>query len=117
MELLFIAQAQQEPNFVGMLIPFILMFVLFWVLIIRPQKKRQQEHQQLVESLKKGDKVVTAGGLHGIITNVKGAIITVRVDDNNNTRIDIERGSIERIVDRTEGDDDSKGGAPEVKKS
>lgn len=117
MELIIIAQSQPEGGLLGMLIPFILMFVLFWVLIIRPQKKRQQEHQTLVESLKKGDKVVTAGGLHGIITNVKGSIITVRVDDNNNTRIEVERGSIERIVDRTEGEGDGKGGAPEVKKS
>ena len=63
------AGANAQPGWVG-IIPFVLMGLIFWFLIIRPQMKRQKEHREKIESLKKGDKVVTAGGLIGKITRI-----------------------------------------------
>ena len=55
---------------IGQFIPLILIFVIFYFFLIRPQQKKVKEHKAMVESLKKGDKVVTSGGITGIITRV-----------------------------------------------
>ncbi|MDH5527360.1 MAG: preprotein translocase subunit YajC [Nitrospirota bacterium] len=62
--------------------PFIVIFVLFWVLLIRPQQKRQKEHRSLVDNLKKGDKVITNGGMFGTVMAVSSETITLQVADN-----------------------------------
>ncbi|MYF75452.1 MAG: preprotein translocase subunit YajC, partial [Gemmatimonadetes bacterium] len=51
--------------------PFILMFVILYLLIIRPQQKKQKDHQRMIDDLQKGDRVVTSGGMHGTITGIK----------------------------------------------
>ncbi len=111
-----LAQGQGQPGSgFEFLIPIGLMVVMFYFLIIRPQKKRQEEHRKLVESLKKGQKVVTAGGIHGIITNVKDTTIVVKVDDSNNTKMEFEKGSIERI--NVGKDDEMAAPSPQAKAS
>jgi len=63
------------------LIPLILIMVIFWVLLIRPQQKRMKEHAAIIKSLKKGDKVVTGGGIYGRITNVKDNVVMIEIAD------------------------------------
>ncbi|WP_232507753.1 preprotein translocase subunit YajC [Ghiorsea bivora] len=63
------------------LIPLILIMVIFWVLLIRPQQKRMKEHAELIKGLKKGDKVVTGGGIYGRITNVKDGVAMVEITE------------------------------------
>lgn len=80
------AMAQQgptgaEPNFLVSMVPLILIFVVFYFLLIRPQSKRAKEHKQMVEALKKGDEVVTNGGLLGRITDVGDNFIRLEVAD------------------------------------
>jgi preprotein translocase subunit YajC len=58
------------------------MLVVFWFLLIRPQTKRQKEHQEMVASLKKGDKVVTNGGIYGSVVGVSDKVVVLRVADN-----------------------------------
>ena len=72
------------------------LFAIFYFLLIRPQKKQQEKHKQLVESLKKGDKVITNGGVHGIISNVKDKTFTVKVDEG--TKLEISKGSIATVI-------------------
>lgn len=72
----------------GMLIPFICIGVIFYFLIIRPQTKRQKEQETLVKSLKTGDKVVTTGGIHGMISNVKDTTVIVKIADNVKIEVD-----------------------------
>ncbi|MCD6228163.1 MAG: preprotein translocase subunit YajC [Candidatus Omnitrophica bacterium] len=74
------------------LLPLIFLFVVFYFLLIRPQRKKQIEHQKMIESLKKNDEVVTVGGIHGTIINVKEKTFVVRVDDN--VKIEIDKSSI-----------------------
>jgi preprotein translocase subunit YajC len=73
-------------------IPLILMFVIFYFLLIRPQQKKTKEHRQMVSSLKKGDRIVTSGGLHGRITGLSDAILTVEIADK--VRVKIARGNV-----------------------
>lgn len=62
--------------------PLILIFVVFWFLLIRPQQKRQKEHQEMLDSLTKGDKVITTGGIYGTVVGVSDKVVVLRVADN-----------------------------------
>ncbi len=79
-------------------ITFGLIIAIFYFLIIRPQKKREKETKEMLASIKKGDKVVSIGGIHGTVTIVKETTVVIKVDDN--TRIEFSRNAISSIVDR-----------------
>jgi preprotein translocase subunit YajC len=85
-------------------VPFILIIAIFYFLIIRPQNKKQKETQKMLNSLRKGDKIITAGGIHGTITKVKESSVIVRVDDNVN--MEFSRGSISTVSARVDDDED-----------
>ena len=69
------------------LFPFFLLIFVFYFLLIRPQQKKAKEHKALLESMKKGDNVITAGGVHGKITSVDNEIVTLEVANNVNIKI------------------------------
>lgn len=79
-----VAHAQQAspPNAFVQFVPLILLVVIFYFLLIRPQMKRNKEHKQMVAALAKGDEVVTSGGLAGKIVGIGEAYVTVEVADN-----------------------------------
>ena len=77
------------------LLPIILIFVIFYFLLIKPQKKQQDEHRKMVAALKKNDDVITSGGIHGTIMNVKEHTVTLKVDDN--VKIEVQKSSISTI--------------------
>ena len=79
-----------------MLVPFAMMFLIFYLLVFRPQSKARKEHDQMVKNLKKHDEVVTSGGMFGSVVNVKPDAVTLRVDEN--VRIDVEPSAIIRLV-------------------
>ena len=87
---------QPTPN-AGILnfIPLIFIFLIFYFLIIKPQKKKQKEHQEMVTNLKKNDEVVTTGGLYGTIVNIKEKSFVLRVDEN--TRVEVDKNSIANL--------------------
>ena len=70
----------------------VIMFAIFYLLLIRPQQKRAKQHKELVENLKAGDQVVTAGGIHGTIVAVQEDVITLEIASN--VRVKINRPSI-----------------------
>ena len=74
------------------LVPFIFIFVIFYFLLIRPQQKRAKEHESMLNSLKKGDEVVTSGGMYGKITGITDQVATLEVAPN--VRIRVQRQSI-----------------------
>ena len=90
---MFLLQApeQQGSSWPG-LVMIVLIFVIFWLFFIRPQNKRAKEQQQFRENLKKGDKIVTFGGIHGKIDEVKESTVIVSVD--HNTKIEFEKSAI-----------------------
>jgi preprotein translocase subunit YajC len=79
--------------------PILLMFpaiiAIFYFLIIRPQNKKQKETQKMLENLKKGDRVVTIGGIHGVIQSVKEQSVIVKIDDN--VKVEFSRNAISTI--------------------
>ena len=105
-----------EPSFLVSLLPLILIFVVFWFLLIRPQQKRMREHKEMVQATKKGDKIITAGGIHGTVSRV--------VDDNAleveiapNVKIKLARETVSQNVTHAEqaktskpANDQGKGG-------
>ncbi len=80
----------------GMFVPLILMFVIFYFLLIRPQQKKTREHRDMVNSLKKGDRIITSGGIHGRITGVADTTLTVEISDK--VRIKVTRGSVSALA-------------------
>ncbi|GGY41301.1 preprotein translocase subunit YajC [Parvularcula lutaonensis] len=76
------AGAPGAPSLIAQMIPFLLIFVIFYFLLIRPQQQARKKHQQMVEGVKRGDTVVTAGGLVGKVTKVSdGPEVTVKLAD------------------------------------
>ena len=73
-------------------VPLILMFVIFYFLLIRPQQKKTKEHRQMIENLKIGDRIVTAGGLYGRVTGVSDAFLTVEIAEK--VRVRVNRASV-----------------------
>ena len=90
------AGAAAAPNPWLQLIPLILLFVVFWFLLIRPQMKRQKEHRQMVEKLAKGDEIVTSGGIAGRIEEVGETFLTVEIAEG--TRIRLQKGAINAVL-------------------
>ena len=85
-----------------MMIPLILIVVIMYFFMIRPQNKKQKETEKMIAALKKGDKVVTIGGIHGVVSSTKEQTVMVKFDDN--TKIEFNRTAIATvIVDKPEG--------------
>jgi len=82
----FAADAVPGGGF-GSLVPLILIMVIFYFLLIRPQQKRLKDHKNMVESLKKGDKIITGGGFYGTVTDVKEDELRVEIADGVRVRI------------------------------
>jgi preprotein translocase subunit YajC len=77
----------QGQGGLGFFIPLIIIFVVFYFLLIMPQQKRQKEHRQLLQNLKKGDKVVTTGGLQGTIVSLTDTVVTVEIADKVKVKV------------------------------
>ena len=92
------AQAPAAGGDAGLMsfLPIILMFVLLYFLMIRPQMKRAKEHKTMVEALQKGDEVVTAGGVLGRIAKVGDAHLTLEIAPN--VEIQVQRGAVQTIL-------------------
>ncbi len=78
--------AQGASGISSMLFPLVLMFAVFYFLLIRPQQKKQKQHDQMLKSLNKGDKVITSGGLYGIVSKVTDKDVVLEVADKVNLR-------------------------------
>ena len=102
MELLLLAEGEQPaaPGFESMLFPLAIIMVLFYFMILRPQKSKEQSFRSMVDGLKEKDRIVTIGGIHGVVTNVNRDRdeVTVRVDESTGTKIRIGTSAISRVV-------------------
>lgn len=91
-----------NPSSLPSLLPIVAMIAIFYFLIIRPQQKQQKQLRTMRDSLKKDDRIVTTGGIHGVVANVKGEIVSVRIADG--VKIDIDRSAITGIEKGQEWD-------------
>ena len=93
--------AQGGGGGLGAFLPLIIIFVIFYFLLIRPQQRKAKQHKQLLSELRKGDKVVSSGGLHGVITGLSDDVLTVEISPK--VRVKMSRGSISGVIRRAEG--------------
>ncbi len=84
----------------GAFVPLILMFGIFYFLLIRPQQKKAKAHKLLLSSLKKGDRVVSSGGLHGVVTGITDDVITMEIAPK--VRVKVSRGSVSGVLNRAQ---------------
>ena len=87
--------ASTSGSLVGSLLPFLLIIVIFYFFLIRPQNKKQKETQKMLDALKKGDKVITIGGIHGTVSSVKENTVIVKVDDD--VKLEFNRTAISSV--------------------
>jgi preprotein translocase subunit YajC len=85
----------QGGGLTQMLFLFVAFIAIFYFLILRPQQKRQKEHQKMLESLSKGDKVLTSGGLYGVVVGIKGEVAVLRIADD--VKVEVSRSSIQSV--------------------
>jgi len=91
------------------LIPMALIFLIFYFLMIRPQQRRQKEHEQLLKSIEKGDRIVSTGGLHGVVTGTSDDVLTVEIGSvkGERVRVKLDRARVERRLEKGKGGDES----------
>ncbi len=85
----------QAANPIMNLVPLVLIFVIFYFMLIRPQTQKEKEHKKILEHMAKNDEVVTSGGIHGTVINVKEKSVILRVDEN--VKIEIEKNCVAYI--------------------
>ena len=86
----------QSGSFGSLIVTVVLMIGIFYFFLIRPQNKKQKEMEKMLAALKKGDKVVTIGGIHGVVSSTKEKTIVLKVDDN--TKLEFNRSAIASVV-------------------
>lgn len=111
-----------DPGLMAQLMPLLLIFAVFYFLLIRPQQKKQKVHREMLNTIRRGDRIVTGGGILGTVTKViSDGELQVEIADGVKVRVD--RGMVQSVVsksepidgvdkpdDKTGGDDDKKGG-------
>lgn len=84
-----------QANAASYLLLWVPLILIFYFIVIRPQKQEQKKHQEMLKKLNKNDEVITASGIHGTIVNVKDRTVTLRIDDN--VKIEIEKSVIAQV--------------------
>jgi len=93
------AEGGQSAGF-GAFVPLIIMFAIFYFLLIRPQQKKAKQHKELLGGLKKGDRVVSSGGLHGTVTGLTDDVVTMEIAPK--VRVKVSRASISGFMAKGE---------------
>ncbi len=98
--LLQAAPASSTGSMISTVVMFGAVFAIFYFMIIRPQNKKQKEAQKMIAAMKKGDRVVSIGGIHGVISSVKEKTVVVKVDDS--TKLEFSKSAIASVDARGE---------------
>lgn len=106
----FLQSGTNGGSLTGSLVMIGLMIVIFYFFLIRPQKKQEKETKRMIDALKKGDKIVTIGGIYGTVFSVKDSTVVVKVDDS--TKIEFTKTAISRVVTETPAEAPAKAEEP-----
>mgnify|MGYP000678150032 CR=1 FL=1 len=104
------AAAPNTPSSSMFLMPLLVIGLLYYVMVVRPEQRHRTDHTAQLNELKQNDRVVTAGGIHGVVVkaNSTDSDVVVRIDESNNTKIHIQRSSISRVVSDKDKSTDSQ---------
>ncbi len=111
MQMVFAATSGGFPAY--LIVLYVLFFGALWYFMIRPQSVQQRKHQKLVSSLKRGDRVITSGGIHGVVVEVKDDTVTVQIAAR--TDVTVQRHAVQTVIGKVSRDDlrrQGKGRAP-----
>jgi len=99
-EWLLLAEAEQPSGLQSMMPALMIIMGLFYFLILRPQRKKEQTFRSLIDGLKEKDRVISIGGIHGVVTNVQreGEIVTIRIDESTGAKIRLGFSAIAKVV-------------------
>ncbi len=94
------AQGGDSPGLFSLIWPILAIVFLFWLLLIRPQQKERARMAQMLANLKKNDRVLTIGGIYGVVVNIRREAdeVTLKVDDHANVKIKVSLGAIARVL-------------------
>jgi len=95
---------QAAPNPLVQIVPLVLIFIVFYFFMIRPQQKKQKDRENVLSSLRRGDKVITIGGVHGTVAGIDTEKKTVLVQVNDSIKITFDRTAIANIEKQETGD-------------
>ena len=95
LDLWYLAAKGDSPG-PGMWLPFVVIGVLFYLLLLRPQQRQRKDQQRMLANIKTGDKVVTVGGIYGLVTNVKNGILVVKIAEG--VKVEISRDAIRAVI-------------------
>ncbi len=98
--------AQPAPSPLLTFVPFLLMIFLFYVLLIKPQRRQQKEREKMISALKKNDHVITSGGICGIVDRIKDNDVYLRVDEKSDLKLRVLRSAI-AVVEKVSGADEN----------
>lgn len=95
-----LAEGAAQPNPLASFLPILVMGLLAYFLMIAPQRSKQKQFQQMIDNLKENDRIVTTGGLHGVVTNIQrdAGRLTLRVDETSGAKIRVSLWAIDSVV-------------------
>ncbi len=99
MWLLLAEQTQQQGSLIGMFLPMILVFVVFYFLLIRPQQKQAKKHQQMITEMRAGDEIVTRSGFHGRIISLEEGVCTIELGSNVRVKMNKDQVALVKSKD------------------
>lgn len=91
-----VSQTRPQGGLVSF-VPLLVIFAIFYLLLIRPQQKKAKEHKKLLNDIKRGDRVITSGGMYGVIAGLRGNVIELKIADD--VKIQISRSSVSSVID------------------
>jgi preprotein translocase subunit YajC len=101
----FVLGQAGSSQLLGVIFPFVLMFIVLYFLLLRPQRKKENERKKMIDAVKKGDKVVTIGGMHGTVVQVKDDDLIIRIDPQKDICVKFTRAAVHRVVSAEKGEE------------
>ncbi len=92
--------SQGQGGGMGMFVPMIIIFAIFYFMLIRPQQRKEKERREMIDNVKTGERVMFSGGILGTITNTKENTVTVKIADG--VKVEVARGGIQKVLDKGE---------------
>ena len=104
----WLAQQSGSGGGLNMVMLMVPVFIIMYVLMIRPQKQKEKQRKEMISKVKKNDRVVTIGGIHGTTVTVKDDEVILKVDESSNTRLKLSKSAIARVIDQEGAGEDGE---------
>lgn len=104
-ELLAQNQPPEQPGFLHPVVLIVGMVLIWWLLVLKPQRKQEKERKAKLEAIKKGDKVLTRAGMFGVVSRVKDDVVVVRIDTDGKVLVPFQKAAIEDVLAPESGSD------------